>query len=221
MKRLAALTLSFVLILSLVACEGLSTDQKNGVTNADEQTREIPWRPGTGDIIELGGYSWKVLSIEDHQALLVSEDVVAVRPYCEAGTSIVWGESSLCQWLNSDFLQNFDDSELVRITRSTLDDDAERTFRVFILSPKELEKYLPEESTRIANLNLTQVEDHGRQGEPYPYWVRFVLKDDGYYPSIQFVDIDGALDYPTSNPGDFDHLLEENGIRPALWLQVE
>ena len=61
----------------------------------------------TGDIAYLGGYRWIVLDIEDNYALIITEDAVIIRE-----------TSTVMDYLNNEFLQNFNEIErsLIRKT---------------------------------------------------------------------------------------------------------
>ena len=228
-KELIMLVIVMVVMLSTIGCIGCAGTPKQ---------KEIPWRPEVGDSITLGGYEWKVLSIENHRALLITKDVIALKPYNESSvpshegstgnTFVPWGDSSLCSWLNGEFLMSFNATELARITNSELDGDSSRTYRVFILSPEAVEKYLPTVASRIANLNLPEDELGAlrpaypgeweeRQGKPYIWWVRIIQRTTyGYFPGNVVLD-DGENDTQANRGLHIDTV----GVRPALWLQVE
>ena len=49
--------------------------------------------------------AWVVLSVENNQATLISEEALECKPLNDEDAAVSWGESSLAAWANSDFLQ--------------------------------------------------------------------------------------------------------------------
>jgi len=146
-RRTVVKTVLLIIIMSLIMPVSGCLSSGNG----SKKTEEIPWQPGVGDTITMGGYEWLVLSIEDHRALLITKYVIDYRPYDEDWKPIYdntptppppWKETSICRWLNREFLSTFADYELARITDSYLDGDEVNCFRVFLLSAEAVEKYL-------------------------------------------------------------------------------
>ncbi len=55
---------------------------------------------------EMEALLWRVLSVQDDQAVLLSERILTARPVQSAGEAMDgWEHSALYQWLNSDFLE--------------------------------------------------------------------------------------------------------------------
>jgi hypothetical protein len=60
-----------------------------------------------GDVIEFGGYEWRVLDVQDGKALLLSEHVLEYRPFHDERVWITWEDCDLRTYLNSKFYDSF------------------------------------------------------------------------------------------------------------------
>jgi len=212
-RRVVVKTIILIAIASLIMPVTGCSSSNNGKKTTDE----IPRRPGVGDIITMGGYEWLVLSIEDHRALLITKDVIDYRPYDEEWKPLYsntptppppWKETSICRWLNREFLSTFADYELARITDSYLDGDEVNSFRVFLLSAEAVEKYLPTTGSRVAHMVTFP------QGPPVSWMLRRIDRAATVPYSFTEVDEQGNLSMGL-NPN------LSGGVRPALWLQVD
>jgi hypothetical protein len=47
-------------------------------------------KPKIGDIIPFGEYNWRVLDVQGDKALIITEDVVELRPYHEQYVEVTW-----------------------------------------------------------------------------------------------------------------------------------
>ncbi|GHU64975.1 hypothetical protein AGMMS49983_11890 [Clostridia bacterium] len=149
----------------------IGTDQE-----AEPRASLIPKGAKVGDVITIEGtkyydktLQWRILDIKEGRALLITEEIIDLRPYNEVTDrqaallldenyfwndddfATTWAECSLRTWLNDDFLEDFD-TEVVRqiLDTAVKNDDnpeygtpggADTMDKVFLLSIDEVNKY--------------------------------------------------------------------------------
>jgi hypothetical protein len=72
-----------------------------------------------GEVIQFGGYDWRVLDVQDGRALLLSDKVLELRPYHNTYTNITWAESDIREYLNGGFYNGFNGEDRARIAQIT------------------------------------------------------------------------------------------------------
>lgn len=188
-----------------------------------------------GDTVQLGGYDWRVLDVQEGKALLLSEKVLSRRAYHPAGGEITWEESDIRDYLNGAFYEStFSDEEKEQILESALENKSnsqygtgggnDTTDKVFLLSAKEVETYIPDSADRIAE----DVET----GESVLWWLRTPGRGKEYAANVGttgYVDYHGILVVEAGNnentgltgaaSGDYASSVD-GGVRPALWLKL-
>ena len=132
-----------------------------------------------GDIIHLGEVSfeayhsgqfkddiaWRVLAIENGRVLVIAEDIIDLRPYNEKWEDTTWEQSTLRQWLNTDFYNGLP-KVMQQYALSTLLVNADNPYwdtpggndttdKVFLLSMDEAERYFRSDADRQTGVNLT------------------------------------------------------------------
>ena len=103
-KRILPLALAIALALSLAAC-GDDSPYSSAVV---------------GDVIQFGGYDWRVLDIQDGKALIISKDILSTRAYHSVNTEITWEDSDIRQYLNGEFYNGFSAEEKGWIVETSL-----------------------------------------------------------------------------------------------------
>lgn len=166
-----------------------------------------------GNIVTFGSYEgkpirWKVMESSGRMRMLIAADVVAHQPYNAMRVDTYWQSATLRKWLNGEFLNEAftpEQRSMIFATRRSNEPNAvygsnaglPTMDKVFILSHREAEQYLPEESDR----------DLGAW-----WWLRTpgcnLLTAESVYT-------DGSIYVPGVN---LDYT--EGGVRPALWLLV-
>lgn len=68
-----------------------------------------------GDNIYFGDYIWRVLSIQNERALIITEYIIEQRPYHDAYVAITWADTSLRKYLNGEFYNRFSNEDKSRI----------------------------------------------------------------------------------------------------------
>ncbi|MCL1997965.1 MAG: DUF6273 domain-containing protein, partial [Turicibacter sp.] len=119
-----------------------------------------------GEKIPFSGYDWRVLDIQNNQALLLSELVLEKRPYNDKQTDITWENCTLRDYLNKDFYNKLSDKG--RIVQSTIKNDNNPWFdtsggnnttdNIFLLSIEEVVKYLGD-----GNLTRPKMSENEKQ----------------------------------------------------------
>lgn len=216
MKKSIAFLLAVLLALTLAACAGKASVEVGGT-------------------VQLGGYDWRVLDVQEGKALLLSEKVLSRRAYHPVGGEITWEESDIRDYLNGTFYQEtFSSEEKEQILESALENKSnsqygtgggnDTTDKVFLLSAKEVEKYIPDSADRIAK----DIET----GESVLWWLRTPGRGKEYAANVGttgYVDYHGILVVEAGNnentgltgaaSGDYASSVD-GGVRPALWLKI-
>ena len=68
-----------------------------------------------GDLIIFGKYEWRVLEIQNNSALIITEEVIARRPYHNILMDITWADCDMRKYLNGEFYDRFTEEEKSRI----------------------------------------------------------------------------------------------------------
>ena len=197
-----------------------------------------------GSIVRFGKYDWRILDVQDGKALLLSENVLAIRKYHSENTEITWATCDLRQYLNTSFLDDtFTSDEKTRMAETTISTKDNQWFgtpggidtvdKIFLLSLEETVKYFGDSG------HLSNRPDYSYQiqGDYDSYRI-----DDEYNSSRIAVDKDNGnaqwwwLRSPGCrkndatyirlaglvNMGDvlIDVITYSGGVRPALWLNL-
>lgn len=189
----------------------------------------------THDIIAFGKYNWQVLSIKDGRALIITEDIIALRWYHTKFADITWADCDLRKYLNNEFYNEFNQDEKAKIStvrnrnadnqwfktkggKSTIDS-------IFLLSLEEVCEYFGDSKAKLQNKGsqtwFIDDENNGKRqakyGNDYHWWR---LRSPGYYGRTgASVSYNGHV-YVRGN-GVYGRPRDGGGVRPALWLKLE
>jgi len=222
---------------------------------------EFPAVLEIGDIVYFGGYDWRVLDVQDGRALIITENIIEKRPFCDdgnvAGKFVGWEDSDLREYLNGVFYSNFNESDrdrVIKVTNNNPDNPwlvspSEKNTEnyIFLLSLDELVQYFGDSGQLNDNrLNEPIMVDDGEWGvswwwidderREYPFGV-----DDDFNSARIVYDNNGVaqnwwLRSPSSGGGGAAAVRSNgiidvfgwgvgtrnpNGVRPALWLNIE
>ena len=165
------------------------------------ETRNLPF----------GKYEWRVLVKEEGRALLVTEDVIEMRPYHDRFKAVTWKDCSLRKYLNTKFLEEFSIKEQAMILKSTIENPVKPKYgkkgwnitydKVFLLSIEEAKWYFESDEGRAAK----------HDGEAAWWWLRSPGRN-SYYAA--YVDRNGDA----VGIGYYVHI--EIGVRPALLFNL-
>ena len=153
---------------------------------------------------------WEVLKIQNGKALLFSADIICYRAYNGYNGDVTWAGSSLREWLNSDFLDEYfsssekskilscknvfiENSPKFKIKNAVLPYD-----KAFLLSVGEVNEYFPNQQSRGCGKN---------------WWLRSTVR----YPKPP----DAILpDGEVAHDADFG-VTSAFGVRPAMWIKID
>lgn len=170
-------------------------------------TPKLDNNPKTGDIIEFGQYSWKVLEVYDNQALIITDHPIEQRQFNEFAGDVCWADCSLRNYLNNEFYESFSTEEKSRIVELEYNNNPSNTQngtsgcgytndKVFLLSMIQAEKY----DIAISGNNPNQ-----------KWW----LRTPGLGHSTAAV-VSGEWEIMGNGLG----VSEYAGVRPACWIKI-
>ncbi|MDR1536480.1 MAG: DUF6273 domain-containing protein [Clostridiales bacterium] len=194
MKRILLLVLALTLVIgTMTGCGKTSDNTPSGGTSTPSDTSSTTSTPGgtdstskpaesglvskVGDTASYGTYNgqpieWQTLAVEtsdkEHQrALLISKEIVSYWVFNGENKDITWENSTIRQWLNSDFYTAaFTDEQKAKILESYIDNPANSGIgggantkeRVFLLSLEEVTKYFTGDGARSVKYNASQAQ---------------------------------------------------------------
>ena len=186
-------------------------DYKNSAILAQRCETLLSFRPG--NTVEFGSYQgapirWRVVDASGKMRMLLAEDVVLEHAYNEMRVDSWWQSVTLRKYLNGPFLQEaFSPEERRMILNTRRTNECNEQFytnggsvtmdKVFVLSKRELDAYLPEG------------EDDGRALGKW-WWLR--TPGDNLL-AVTAVDADGSVYMHGINVN-----YPEGGVRPAMWI---
>ena len=149
---------------------------------------------------------WKVLSVRNNKALIISTDIICSMPYHQPGGSITWSDCTLRNWLNKVFINvYFTQGERSAILTSQLNNDdntanntpgGDSTIdKVFLLSIDEAN----------ALFDSNQARNNGSW-----WWLRSPGENSKCAASV---DVDGRV----CTDG---RIVYNRGVRPAMWIKT-
>lgn len=211
MKRIVPLVLLIALAVSLSFAQAESLDSA-----------------AVGETVVFGSYEqgsgqapveWIVLDRQADRALLLSRYALDCKPFHEVEDwNVTWSDCTLRSWLNADFLTSaFSEEErgrIIPVTNAT-PNAPDALDSVFLLSLDELNTYLPDEESRIAEATDYAVAQGGRisrtTGKTY-WWLRNKAASGDAALMVKY---DGTSD-------EFGDSMEASiyTVRPAIWVDV-
>ena len=149
---------------------------------------------------------WKVLSVRNSKALIISSNSICSMPYHQPGGSITWSDCTLRNWLNNDFFNGcfvLEEKSLILPSQLNNDDNSEyktpggdsTTDKVFLLSINEANSYF--------------VSDQERNNGTL-WWLRSPGENSKCAASV---DVGGKV----STDG---RSIYSRGVRPAMWIKL-
>jgi hypothetical protein len=122
-----------------------------------------------GDIIRFGGYDWRVLDVQNNEALIISDRIAGKRAYNDFyRDDVTWETCEMRKHLNSAFFGKFNEEEMCRIVEKKVATPSNQWYRssggndthdkVFLLSLEEVVRYFGD-SGDLRNHKRWTVED--------------------------------------------------------------
>jgi hypothetical protein len=179
---------------------------------------------------------WLVLDVKDNRALIISSRAVDGKKYDTNGNDVTWETCTLRTWLNNDFFNvAFNAEEQARIPTVTVPADEIKSYiyndrnsvittdpgndtqdKIFVLSIKEVEKYLPSRNDRL----VIPAKEFNYPGY-VSWWLRTVNKGNTTAAVTHEGDIMG--DYSWTDEKGLDGGMTNNSdlaVRPAMWIDL-
>ena len=197
------------------------------------------------DIIVFGNYEWRVLTVEDDKALIITDCIVEERPYHDSYIDITWADCSLRKYLNDDFYNKFDDADKMRIVpviNKNTDNQwygstgGENTIDyIFLLSLEEATcQYFGDSSSKLYHPGKNQRYCFQRKDANNSKRLAYLLGKDGTWwwwlrspgrnnvKAVYIFGTDGCVGIQGNNilKGNLDEGRCRGGVRPALWLKL-
>jgi hypothetical protein len=194
--------------------------------------------------LQFGKYQWRVLDIQDDKALLLTEDIIEMRPYNATREAITWEKCTLRHYLNDEFYNGFSSQEQTRIlpTRNVNKPNQwnggnggwDTTDRIFLLSIEEVARFFgnsghlpaknrPPESHYAFDDEFNKERIANYSGKAWRWWLRSPGMNNtfaafiGPYGSFYMGGYDARLVYNFGSSVS----CTVNGVRPALWLNLK
>lgn len=189
-------------------------NELQGYINAINARNEAKQKnPKVGDEIYFGTNNgqriwWKVLSIRDRMAFIISSNNITLMPYHQPSGNITWADCTLRKWLNNDFIRGyFTPAEQARILPCKLNNDKNSRYntpggvpttdKVFLLSINEANQLFAYDRAR-ANVSW--------------WWLR---SPGGNPNSAACVSYGGEV---TTNGSNVNI---NSGVRPVMWIKLD
>jgi len=196
------------------------------LTNAPTETI-----PSVGDVIQFGGYDWKVLDILDGKMFILSDTVLKDKAYNEEWGELTWETCTLRKYLNNDFYNSFGANEQARIvdTKIVNNDNLlygtfggnDTTDKIYLLSLEEVLEYFGDSGGNInfdgdINDQYNEVRiAYGEDGESVSWWLRTPGLNGAFTTRVNFYGYIQVAGIPVHYDDGY------GGVRPALWLNLE
>jgi hypothetical protein len=173
--------------------------------------------------------------VQGDRALIITEDVVEQRAYHDEFVAITWEHCTLRQYLNSEFLNKFDQSKIIAVTNSNADNPWSGAAggnntedKIFLLSLHELcsSSYFGNSVLKLKEIEgeLISDENNSRRVAKFNnelswWWLRspggFAFCDRHTREHCAAnVFWDGRIRVRGH------YVSDDSGIRPALWLRL-
>ncbi len=191
----------------------------------------------TANIVKFGRYfessinstspiEWRVLTVKDDKALIITNKGIDCKAYHNIGGDISWDNSYIRRWLNRDFLSTaFDVSDRAYIIPTTVSNPKNLFYgtesgkitldKIFLLSVSEAKLYFKDNESRTAEPTQYAKSKGLLCGENGKAW--WWLRSSGNIKSYAAdVDYGGDVDFYGSSA-----VKGKNMVRPAMWVDVK
>jgi len=183
----------------------------------------------TGDIINFGGYEWRVLDLQDGKALIIAEDIVEERYYHNEQKDITWDKCDLREYLNNEFYNSFNEDDKARIIPVENFTPDNKWFEktggfntrdyIFLLSLNEVCKYFGDSTEDLKNKKSWKHEVIGYDEEGFPIcgYVPEDIKYEYYYYATYSGERYGQY---LSDHNNVNRIAKYDGENEAWWLRT-
>lgn len=234
MKKILSIFLVIIICGSLASCSKTSVEDEE-----KEKFDSLIVNAFVGDIIEFGKYEqdaneengkekiqWTVIDSSNNRVLVVSSKLLEYKKFYEGDVGY-WNESSIREWLNSEFLNNSFSAEeqkyipSVNIVTSVYSNPIERFStedRVFLMSTDEIEKYFPSRADRLA-IPTDFAKEKYDEAKTYDYVRWWTRNHDDVYGGFSHITVNTNK---WKSEGTFEEWNYQRFayIRPAMWIKI-
>ena len=231
MKKILIITLAVMLTLSLSARSGIAASGVAGVGLSPETTQPPKLTVAVGDIIQFGGYDWRILDVQGGKVLIISDIIFPDRKFDASSSEVKkWENSDIREYLNSSFYNDtFTTEEKLRIVETKVinNDYGENDTidKIFLLSVEEVVKYFGDSGNLVGKQHNRTIDDEYNEariaysdeyeGKANWWW----LRTSSHYSSyIAYVSRIGRIHHYRQ---DGNSQYSAGGVRPAVWLNLQ
>ena len=160
-----------------------------------QKIEQIQNRLATDSAVYYGTYknqpiAWRVLQTEDDRMLLIAQEAICELPYNDEIKDVTWQESSLCNWLNNEFISSFSEEQLAGILTTKIDG---ADCKVYLLSKEEAE----------------DLEDKSLLSGEKDWWLRTKADVNAVYVTTSGEIVE-----------DGETVVRAKGVRPCIWIDL-
>ncbi len=164
--------------------------------DSKQKIEQIQNRLATDSAVYYGTYknqpiAWRVLQTEDDRMLLIAQEAICELPYNDEIKDVAWQESSLCNWLNNEFINSFSEDQLADILTTNIDG---ADCKVYLLSKEEAE----------------DLEDKSILSSEKDWWLRTKESVNAMYVTASGEVVE-----------DGETVIHAKGIRPCIWINLK
>ena len=188
-----------------------------------------------GSLIAFGNHQWRVLTVQRHAALLITEAILELRWYHNRFAPVTWADCELRNYLNNTFYDTFSPEEQAKILAASnrnadnpwfrTSGGGDTTDNIFLLSLEEICEHFGDSSARLQTKGcqtwLIDDENNANRQATYGaalHWWR--LRSPGYYGRTA-ASVNSAGQVYVRGNGVYGRPRNGGGVRPALWLKLE
>jgi len=201
-----------------------------------------------GDMIDFGGFKWRVLDVNGDKAFIITENVIECRAFhhtSDINHRVTWEQSDIRKYLNGHFYQQFSTGEQTRIMETFIPNPdnpwyGQNTYantldKIFLLSYEELVRYFGD-SGALANRTGVEYDVMGLEygdaiHDEYDK-ARSALNLAGFNAWWWLRSPGGPRDHTKWDhvtAGSVDNIIwicgddvskTDGGVRPAMWIKV-
>jgi hypothetical protein len=186
-----------------------------------------------GEKIVFDRYLWRVLDIQSSAALLITEDIVELRPYHNKYKDTTWHDCAARHYLNGEFYDQFDEANKSRILEVTIKNPdnpwygthagEETQDSIFLLDLDEVCRYFGDSTHLLYHKGnnpywkKNDVNNPKRRAKYTDFYAFWWLRSPGRnnHVACYVHGTDGCVAVNGNNVTN-----PYGGLRPALWLKL-
>lgn len=159
-----------------------------------------------GKKIKIGKHDWVILDVDDNKALLMKYSAVSERPFSSETANTTWENSTLREWLNSDFYNNsFSETERSNIQLTEVKNNDNMIYNT------------PGGKDTLDYIFILSIQEARDYSDLFPdFKSNTWLRSPGAYPNT------AAFLSETGEVMDFGYIVTSNAfkVRPVMWYKL-